>query len=132
MKITLCDGNNALIEAWRDSFKGQSGISIVKGDITKIKCDAMASPANSFGFMDGGIDFEISERFGWDLHKRLQQTIKLLPEGELLVGQAIILETGDKRVPWLISAPTMRVPMDFNIGTSVNINSDAYQEYIKK
>lgn len=120
MKITLCSIDNDLIDAWRNAFVDQTGISIIKGDITKLKCDAMASPANSFGFMDGGIDFDISVRFGWDLQKKLQQTIILLPEGELLVGQAIILETGDKHVPYLISAPTMRVPMDFNIGTSVN------------
>jgi O-acetyl-ADP-ribose deacetylase (regulator of RNase III) len=42
------------------------------------------------------------------------------PEGELLVGQSILLETGDKTVPYLISAPTMRVPTNFNIDTSVN------------
>lgn len=120
MKIILCDSDNELITAWRKTFEGQPGISIVKGEITKLSCDALASPANSFGFMDGGIDFEISERFGWDLQKKLQQMIRMLPEGELLVGQAIVLETGDIHIPYVISAPTMRVPMDFNIGTSVN------------
>jgi O-acetyl-ADP-ribose deacetylase (regulator of RNase III) len=30
---------------------------------------------------------------------------------ELLVGQALVVPTRDHRVPWLISAPTMRVPM---------------------
>jgi len=120
MKIILCDTNNELITAWRKAFEGQSGVSIIKGDITKQKCDAMASPGNSFGFMDGGIDFEFSKRFGWDLQKRLQQSIRLLPEGELLVGQAIIMETGDKHLPYIISAPTMRVPMDYNIRTSLN------------
>lgn len=120
MKIKLVDTNKEIITAWRTTFDGQPGISVVKGEITKIQCDALASPANSFGFMDGGIDFEISEKFGWDLQKKLQQTIRMLPEGELLVGQAIVLETGDKHIPYLISAPTMRIPMDYNIGTSVN------------
>jgi O-acetyl-ADP-ribose deacetylase (regulator of RNase III) len=32
--------------------------------------------------------------------------------GELLVGQAVVIETKDPDYPWLISAPTMRVPMD--------------------
>ena len=31
--------------------------------------------------------------------------------GELPVGQAIVVPTHDERVPWLVSAPTMRVPM---------------------
>ena len=52
-----------------------------------------------------------SERFGWLLQKTLQQTIAARPLKELLVGEALILPTGDMEVPWLISAPTMRVPM---------------------
>ena len=48
----------------------------IEGDITQIECDAMVSPANSFGFMDGGLDYALSERFGWDLEKRLQKIIK--------------------------------------------------------
>src|SRR5437867_4160197 len=52
--------------------------------------------------------------------KENQQRIKELPERELLVGQAIIMETGHDHVPFLISTPTMRVPTNFNIGTSIN------------
>ena len=69
------------------------------------------SPANSFGFMDGSLDLLISERFGWDLQKDLQARIAARPARELLVGEALAVPTGDARVPWLISAPTMRVPM---------------------
>ncbi|MBN2560998.1 MAG: macro domain-containing protein [Phycisphaerae bacterium] len=42
---------------------------------------------------------------------RLQQVIREKYHGELLVGQAEIIPTGDAEVPWLVSAPTMRVPM---------------------
>jgi O-acetyl-ADP-ribose deacetylase (regulator of RNase III) len=70
--------------------------------------------------MDGGLDYALSERFGWGLEKRLQYMIAQLPEGELLVGQAMLLETEDANVPFLISAPTMRIPTNFNIDTSVN------------
>lgn len=120
MKIILSAVEPKLINAWQDFFSQEQHISIVHEDITKIKCDAIVSPANSFGFMDGGLDYALSERFGWDLEKRLQKLIKELPEGELLVGQAIIMETGDNDVPFLISAPTMRIPTNFNIDTSVN------------
>ena len=89
-------------------------------DITQLECDAVVSPANSFGFMDGGLDYALSERFGWDLEQTLQKQIKELPEGELLVGRALILETGDRKIPYLISAPTMRIPTNFNIDTSIN------------
>ena len=120
MKIILTDLEPKLIKAWTEFFSNQEYVSIIESDITKIECDAIVSPANSFGFMDGGLDYALSERFGWDLEKRLQKIIKELPEGELLVGQALVIETGDTSVPFLISAPTMRIPTNFNIDTSIN------------
>ena len=120
MKIILSGLSSKLLDAWTEFFGKEENVSIIEGDITQIQCDAMVSPANSFGFMDGGLDYALSERFGWDLEKRLQKIIKDSPEGELLVGQAILIETGDRTVPYLISAPTMRVPTNFNIDTSIN------------
>src|SRR5688572_23643489 len=120
MKIILCGLDHKLLQAWRQFFSDEKEVSIVEADITTLECSAVVSPANSFGFMDGGLDYALSERFGWDLEKKLQKQIKELPEGELLVGQAILMETGDAEIPFLISAPTMRVPTNFNIDTSVN------------
>jgi O-acetyl-ADP-ribose deacetylase (regulator of RNase III) len=120
MQIILSDISPKMIEAWKAFFENEPHVSIKEGDITQIECDSVVSPANSFGFMDGGLDYVLSERFGWDLEKKLQAIIKNLPEGELLVGQALILETGDMKIPYLISAPTMRIPTNFNIDTSIN------------
>lgn len=120
MKIILAAIDSRLIEAWKELFSEEENVSISENDITKIDCDAIVSPANSFGFMDGGLDYVLSERFGWDLEKRLQKVIKELPEGELLIGQALVIETNDEKIPYLISAPTMRIPTNFNIDTSVN------------
>ena len=120
MKVILAAIQPKLVNAWREFFATEESVVIAEADITTIACDAIVSPANSFGFMDGGLDYALSERFGWDLEKRLQQIIKQLPEGELLVGQSLLLETGDAKVPFLISAPTMRIPTNFHIDTSVN------------
>lgn len=120
LKIILSALDVELINSWKQYFQNEKDIEICFEDITKIKCDAVVSPANSFGFMDGGLDYQLSERFGWDLEKRLQIIIKGLPESELLVGQALIIDTNDKEVPFLISAPTMCIPTNFNIDTSVN------------
>ncbi len=120
MKIILSAISPKQLDAWTEFFGSEKDLLILEGDITRIKCDAMVSPANSFGFMDGGLDYALSERFGWQLEKKLQQKIKELPEAELLVGQAMVIETGDSEVPYLISAPTMRVPSSFNIDTSIN------------
>lgn len=120
IKIILADLSPKLIAAWQEFFSEEESVQILEADITTIECDAVVSPANSFGFMDGGLDYALSVRFGWDLEKKLQQRIKDLPEGELLIGQALLMETGDAKVPYLISAPTMRIPTNFNIDTSVN------------
>ncbi len=120
MKIILSGLETKLLDAWRHFLGQEENVTIIEEDITKLECDAVVSPANSFGFMDGGLDYALSERFGWDLEKKLQKIIKELPEGELLVGQALVLETGDSKIPFLISAPTMRIPTNFNIDTSIN------------
>lgn len=120
MEIILCELSEKVVEAWQSFFSGAKNVRILNTDITQLECDAIVSPANSFGFMDGGLDYALSERLGWDLEKKLQQQIKELPEGELLVGRALVLPTGDAKLPYLISAPTMRIPTNFNIDTSVN------------
>lgn len=102
MKVTFCD--------IRGGFAGGDGIEAVHGSILDIACDAVVSPANSFGFMDGGVDYAYSAHFGWHVQASVMHAIEEMPFGELLVGQAIVVETGDGRIPHLISAPTMRVP----------------------
>ncbi len=44
------------------------------------------------------------------MQKRLQQVIRDEHGGELLVGAAAIVPTHDAHIPFVIAAPTMRVP----------------------
>lgn len=118
MKIILCYRDEPMGEAWRHAFRELPDVEIACADICRVPCDAVVSPANSFGFMDGGLDHLLSERFGWDLEKRVQKAIQERPLRELLVGEAIVVPTEDAQTPWLVCAPTMRVPM--RIRTSVN------------
>jgi O-acetyl-ADP-ribose deacetylase (regulator of RNase III) len=104
--------------AWEHCFAGQAGVEVVDGDICQLACDAIVSPANSFGFMDGGLDRELSEHFGWNLEKQVQAAIQARPMRELLIGEALIVPTHHPKTPWLIVAPTMRVPM--RIRTSIH------------
>ena len=120
MQYLLIDKNSSMVEAWEYYFKDEPNVVVKEGNLTQVLCDAIVSPANSFGFMDGGVDYAISMRLRWDFQLKLQQKIKNLPEGELLVGRAMVLPTGDEVIKYLVSAPTMRVPMTFNISTSVN------------
>jgi O-acetyl-ADP-ribose deacetylase (regulator of RNase III) len=120
MHYLLIDRKPEMIDAWHQYFGEESNVKILQGDITEVSCDAVVSPANSFGFMDGGLDYALSIRLGWDLQFELQKQIQALPEGELLIGKALTIATGNELIPYLISAPTMRVPMSFNISTSIN------------
>ena len=70
-----------------------------------------SSPANSFGFMNGGIDAVYARRFGVRLVSRVRDQILEHHGGKLLVGDAEVIETADSDIPFLICAPTMRVPM---------------------
>lgn len=118
MKIVLAARENDLADAWERYCADLPDVTIHRGSILDLSVDAVVSPANSFGFMDGGIDHLYSERFGWELQARLQELIRTRHHGELLVGTAEIVETGNLRIPFLIAAPTMRVPMI--LGDTVN------------
>ena len=111
MNIILTSVEDALADAWERFCGDLPFVSVHRGSIFDLSCDAVVSPANSYGFMDGGIDMLYSEFFGWGVQERLQALIKEKHHGELLVGAAEIVETGHSNLPFLIAAPTMRVPM---------------------
>ncbi len=110
MKIILTATDDALANAWNKYCGDLDFVEVYKGSIFDTKCDCVVSPNNSFSFMDGGIDYAYSQKFGWDLQKRVQDIIKTSYDGELLVGQAFIVSTNDKKIPFIVIAPTMRVP----------------------
>jgi O-acetyl-ADP-ribose deacetylase (regulator of RNase III) len=114
----LRDIDADVVRAWEKYFIGIANVRVSHGDIFEVSADAIVSPANSFGYMDGGIDLVYLRRFGWELQARLQGHLKEEHDGELPVGQAIIVETYDAAIPYLVSAPTMRIPM--NVSKTVN------------
>ena len=111
MKITLCSIDESLADAWRDHCGEIDCVDVYVGNILDLRVDAVISPSNSFGFMDGGIDMIYSNYFGVGVQERLQSKIKEVHNGELIVGNAEFVDTGKDNIPYLIAAPTMRVPM---------------------
>jgi O-acetyl-ADP-ribose deacetylase (regulator of RNase III) len=117
--LTLCDRSPELVQAWRRYFPVESGVKIVNQNILTLDVNALAVPANAFGFTDGGVDMAISkEIFDWGLQDRLRKLIEQHHGGELLVGQAMVMPTGSARFRYVIVAPTMRVPA--NVSGTVN------------
>lgn len=112
VRFELTDLNAELVHEWTLAFKGCDNVVAAQGSILDAKTSALVSPANSFGFMDGGLDLVLSQYFGWQLEEQVRQRILDDFDGELPVGQAIVVPTNHEQIPWLISAPTMRVPMN--------------------
>lgn len=108
LQLILCDVQPLLVRAWRNAFARFPDVDIRRGDLTDVDADAYVSPANSYGIMDGGIDAALRERFFG-----IEDTVRcaIAEVGLLLpVGQALVVETGDDDVPYLICAPTMELP----------------------
>lgn len=112
-QIILCDKNTWLCQEWSQAFTDVKEVSVFCGDIRQLEAEAIVSPANSFGFMDGGIDALFCQMFGIEIQARVQSAIKTFSHGELLVGQALMVPIPDPiitRIIFLIAAPTMRTP----------------------
>lgn len=110
MKIKFCDTNPVVAHALHTLFADMADVSVLNGNILTLSGDAIVSPANSYGRMDGGIDAAYVRHFGIELQRRVQAAIGSYYEDGLPVGEAITVKTGHGKVPLLISAPTMRVP----------------------
>ena len=64
MKLILSATETSLSDAWEKSCGDLDFVEIQRGSILEVDCDALVSPANSFGFMDGGIDALYMDYFG--------------------------------------------------------------------
>ena len=116
-KVYLRDGQGELITYWKQYFHAFD-VDIKQADILETKADAIVSPANSFGFMDGGIDLHYRNKFGMDSEKLVQKNIDLHYYGELAVGEALSIPLRNQSFKYLIVAPTMRLPM--NVDNTLN------------
>ncbi len=110
MKLILVDLNIELVRCWQSAFATFPEVEILCGNILQAAKTCVVSPANSYGFMDGGIDLEYVNYFGLQLQVKVQQAISLRPEGHLPIGASLIVATGTATIPYLIVAPTMELP----------------------
>src|SRR5262245_39700765 len=75
VKMLLAALDDELAEAWERHCGDLPDVTVHRGSILDLEVDAVVSPANSFGFMDGGIDHLYSDRFGWHVQEGLQELI---------------------------------------------------------
>lgn len=119
MKITLVDLHGSIADAAQSL--GWSDISIAPWtdikDVPREPGSAFVSPANSLGFMDGGIDYVLSRVMFPGVEARVKSAFKSkgnvnrLGRFYLPIGKAVAVETQLPGV-FLIAAPTMWLPQD--------------------
>ncbi len=79
-------------------------IIVEKGDLTKISCDAIVNPANSYGYMGGGVAGAIKRVGGIEIEK------EAISKALIDVGKAIATTGGSLPSKYVIHAPTMKRP----------------------
>jgi O-acetyl-ADP-ribose deacetylase (regulator of RNase III) len=117
-KLYLIDSKSELCDKWRQVFSCYPEVDVLTGDYFQQSADAMVSPANSFGIMDGGLDLAIRNKLGFQVETDIQEVILNKYHGEMSIGTAEIINTNHNKWSYLIAAPTMRIPE--NIAFTLN------------
>jgi len=77
-----------------------------KGDITEEVVDAIVNPANSYGFMGGGVAYAIKKKGGDEIER------EAIRKGPTPVGKAIPTTAGKLKAKFIIHVPTMKNPAE--------------------
>ena len=67
-------------------FRGYPEVTVERGDFFERHADAMVSPGNSFGVMDGGLDAAIRDVLGRSIEVAVRKRLVERHHGELHVG----------------------------------------------
>lgn len=118
-KIHFISFDATWVATMSELFSDISGITVTQGNIKSVPVEnaVFVSPANSLGYMDGGIDYVLSREMFPGLQTRVQSLIRSEgvrnPFGRyyIPVGSAISLRIGGTPAH-LIVAPTMFQPRD--------------------
>lgn len=118
-KLILSAISPDLFEAFKKHFAKFPQVEVVFKRFEDTEFDCVVSAANSFGLMDGGVDQCITDYFGVQMMKRVQQEVLSQYYGEQPVGTSMIVRGNEAVVPgaknkYVAHTPTMRIPMDIN------------------
>lgn len=106
MNVIIADHNKLVQNALKDydpTFEWHDGNPLA------FDIDAVVSPANTLGIMNGGFDAALRRQFGNTLEYRVRMSIK---ENPIPVGEARAIQTVDPKVKWLIVSPTVSISAD--------------------
>jgi O-acetyl-ADP-ribose deacetylase (regulator of RNase III) len=107
-ELVLCAVDEPLATAWTAAAESLDGrVRVHRGSVLDVRAQAVVSPANSYGWMYGGIDAVYAKAFP-GVEQNVRSAILAFHGGELPIGDAVIVPTGEPEPAWLISAPTLR------------------------
>ena len=121
IKLIICCMSKESFDEATNMFSEVENVEVIQGSLLAQHADAIVSPANSFGIMDGGIDKEIIEQLGMSLEIKLKKIIADDYFGELCIGNAVVVPIDKPNFKYMIAAPTMRVPMNVSQTTNAYI-----------
>ena len=110
-ELWLVHPDEVMISAFAARFAGLPGVRLIQGRFEDLEPhDAFVTAGNAFGIMTAGIDAAVVRRLGENVMRQVQDHILDAYWGEQPVGTAFVLRTGNPDIPFLVHAPTMRVP----------------------
>ena len=124
MRVIIADHNKFVHQALKDynpTFEWHVGTPLA------FDIDAVVSPANTAGIMNGGYDAALRRHFGNTLEYRVRMSIKEKP---IPVGEARAIQTVNPKVKWLIVAPTVSIAADGLSGHETVSYAAAYKSVI--
>lgn len=124
--ITIVSLNQKYIDIAKKIFKYSYNM-LIQDYKPQRKTVFYVSPANTLGFMDGGIDKPISRIILPDIEKKVKNQIQkygknnLIKQKYLPIGSSIIIKSDETflyflkdKEPYLVVAPTMLLPQPIN------------------
>ena len=121
MRVIIADHNKSVLQAIEDY---DPTFDWYEGNPLAFEIDAVVSPANTAGIMNGGYDAALRRHFGNTLEYRVRMSIKERP---IAVGEARAIPTVNPKVKWLIVAPTVSIAADGLSGHTSVSYATAYE-----
>ena len=103
MEILVADHNKSTIAS---ILEFNPSFDVEHGNPLAFDIDAVVSPANTKGIMNGGYDAVLRRYFGVGIEYIVS---KYFDKFKIDVGEAIAVKTGHPKVEWLIVTPTVSV-----------------------
>lgn len=111
LELWLVHPDEAMEAAFIDRFAALPRVTVHRTTYEELPPhDCFVTAANSFGMMTAGIDAVLVDVHGDQLMTGIQARILDEFRGEQPVGTAFVHPTGTPAQPWVVHAPTMRVP----------------------